>query len=256
LERLLDRADLRSPEGRARAASEAIAMISEHPNVLVRDQYLMEVADRCRLQPDRLREMARAGGATPGGGPRAGRGTGAKPETDLAPVAGSARSAEEPAPMAVGGPELEALRLAVHHPEQVADRLELVLFAHPLARVCFEVLSTATTLHEAIAAADPQAADLLQRLAVEDTDADVGDVMGRIVERAGQRAIRQLEAEMRQAPQADQASFAPTMTWLKLNLETLRREDPTARSAAWEAERRLVGWLVARDDAERTEAMR
>ena len=34
-------------------------MVAEHPNVLVRDQYLMEVADRCRVEPDRLRELAR-----------------------------------------------------------------------------------------------------------------------------------------------------------------------------------------------------
>jgi DNA primase len=256
LERLFGRADLRSPEGRARAASEAVGMVAEHPNVLVRDQYLMEVADRCRLEPDRLREMARA--AAPPAASRGGRGrlSSPGPGADTDPGADLARPAETPAPVAVGGPELEALRLAVHHPEQVADRLELVLFAHPLARACFEALSTATTLHDAIAAADPQAADLLQRLAVENTDAEVDDVMRRVVERAGQRAIRQLEVDMRQADAVDQAAYVPTVTWLKLTLETLRTEDPAARAAAWEGERRLVGWLVARDDAERTEAMR
>ena len=34
--------------------------MTEHPNALIRDQYLMLVADRCRLEPDRLRQMARA----------------------------------------------------------------------------------------------------------------------------------------------------------------------------------------------------
>jgi DNA primase len=251
LGRLWSRADLRSPEGRARAASEALAMVGEHPNVLVRDQYLMEVADRGRLEPDRLRELARAGGnpvPSPGAGAESGARSGGR--------AGSPRQTDKPAPVTVAGPELEALRLAVHHPEQVADRLERVLFAHPLARACFEALSAAATLPDAIAAADPQAADLLQRLAVEDTDAAVDDVMGRVAERAGQRAIRQLEAEMRQADPADQASFVPTVTWLKLSLETLRREDAASRPAVWEAERRLVGWLMARDYAEHTEAMR
>jgi DNA primase len=258
LERLFSRADLRSPEGRARAASEGLAMVGEHPNPLVRDQYLMQVADRCRLEPDRLRDLARTAAAPKpdtwrragASGPRSGTdaGSGAR--------AGRPHRSEEPVPVTVGGPELEALRLAVQHPAQVADRLELVLFGHPLARACFEVLSTATTLHDAIAAADPQSADLLQRLAVEDTDAEVDDVMGRVVERAGQRAIRQLEAEMRQADPGDQAAFVPAVTWLKLTLEVLRSEDPGGRPAAWEAERRLVGWLVARDDAERTEAMR
>jgi hypothetical protein len=47
----------------------------------------------------------------------------------------------------------------------------------------------------------------------------------------------------------------PTVSWLKLTLETTRAEDIGARGAALEAERRLVGWLVARDEAERqTEA--
>jgi hypothetical protein len=74
-----------------------------------------------------------------------------------------------------------------------------------LARACFEALSAATTLHGAIEAADPQAADLIQRLAVEDTDADADDVMIRLVERAGNRALASLQAEMRQSDSADQA---------------------------------------------------
>ena len=60
LDRLFGRADLATPEGRARAAAEAMAMVAEHPNELVRDQYLMQVADRCRVEPDRLRQLAPA----------------------------------------------------------------------------------------------------------------------------------------------------------------------------------------------------
>jgi DNA primase len=260
LDRLFGRADLRSPEGRARAATDAVALVIEHPNALIRDQYLMLVADRCRLDPDRLRQMALAAVPPSAGGLSRSRSPamrpGSGPESAAPAQAGGAGPPEEPAPPTVSGPELEALRLAVHHPELVADRLEMVLFAHTLARACFDVLSMATTLHEAIAAADPQAADLLQRLAVEDTDAEVDDVMARLVQRAGQRAVRQLEAEMRQAEPEQQAAFVPTVTWLKLTLEALHAEDRSSRPAAWEAERQLVPWLMARDDAEHTEAMR
>ena len=49
LERLFAHADLRNPEGRARAAEASLALIAEHPDALVRDQYLMQVSDRCRL---------------------------------------------------------------------------------------------------------------------------------------------------------------------------------------------------------------
>ena len=168
-------------------------MVAAHPNELVRDQYLMQVADRCRVEPDRLRQMPPAGRR-----PIRSARDHARAERWRRGGAGPTRR-EGPIPVAVAGPELEALRLAVHRPEAVAERLELVLFAHPLARACFEALSGATTLHGAIEAADPQAADLLQRLVVEDTEADIDDVMVRLVERAGQRALREVQAEMRQA---------------------------------------------------------
>jgi len=137
--------------------------------------------------------------------------------------------------------------LAVHRPAEVANRLNASLFAHPLARASFDALSGATTFHLAVEAADPQAGELLQRLAVEETDADPDDIMVRLVERASQRALRDLQAEMRQSDLADQAGYAPTIAWLKLALETMRSDDASKRNAAIEAEERLVGWIVARD---------
>ncbi|MGH9277416.1 MAG: DNA primase, partial [Acidimicrobiales bacterium] len=56
LGRVLDATDVRSPEGRARAAEAALAVIAEHPSDLVRDQYLMQVADRTAIDPGRLRQ--------------------------------------------------------------------------------------------------------------------------------------------------------------------------------------------------------
>ncbi len=49
LARVLEGEDLRHPEARAKAAEAAIAVIAEHPHELVRDQYLMQVADRTRI---------------------------------------------------------------------------------------------------------------------------------------------------------------------------------------------------------------
>jgi hypothetical protein len=74
--------------------------------------------------------------------------------------------------------------------------------------------------------------------------------MTRLVERAGHRALRQLEAEMRQAAPADQPGFSHTVAWLKLALEAVRTDEAVGRDAAMEAEQRLVGWLVARDEAQ------
>jgi DNA primase len=226
IERLLTRSDLSSPESRARAAGEAVSLIREHPSELVRDQYLMTVADRCRVEPDRLRQMS----SRP------------TPDRDRRQVAPA--PIQRPGPVAVSGSELEALRLAVHRPEEVAAQLEAVLFEHPIARSAFDVLSCASTLHEAIEAADPQTADLLQRLAVEDSEASAGDVMTRLIERAGTRALRDLQAQMRQADPTAQAELSPTVGWLKLSIEALRPDDGTATDTT-AAQERLVRWLVA-----------
>jgi DNA primase len=235
LERVLAGADLRSPEGRARAAAAAMQVVAEHPNGLVRDQYLMQVADRCRIDPDRLR----AGdwstrGPDPAGRPPAG-----------ATGGGRAAPADRPATArSAGGPELEALRLAVHRPETVGDRLEEQLFADDLHRSAFRALASAATLRTAIDSADPDAADLLQRLAVEDAEEDPDDVMIRLLERAGARELVRLQREARGAPAPEE--YAAVIGWLKLALEELR----SAHSGR-DAEARLVPWLVGhREDAD------
>lgn len=233
LDRLFGRADLSAPEGRARAAGAAISMVAEHPDPLVQDQYLMQVADRCRVEPDRLRSMLAAGPEQPASTDRAGPASTRRPE------------AERPV-VALNGPELEALRLVVHHRAAVIDRLNGCLFSHVLAVNAFSVLKETADLHEAVDRADPQVGELLQRLAVEESDADPDDVTIRLVERAVQRELRELQSEMRQAPPEDQAAYSPAIAWLKLGLERMRADDVTRKEAALEAEERLVAWLAER----------
>ncbi len=212
LERVLAAADVRNPEGRARAAQAAVGVISEHPDPLVRDQYLMRVADRCRVEPDRL---------------RAALGT-------RSTSADRWRRLVEPARPERGGPELEALRLAVHRRQEVVPMLHEVLFSDELHLSAFRALTSTPSLREAIEAADPAAASLLQRVAVEDTDADPSDVLDLLVRRSGERALSELEADARTSE--DHAlELAPTVGWLKLTLEQL--PDP-------EAAGRLVAWLA------------
>jgi DNA primase len=69
VDRVLGAADLTTAEGRARAAEAALDAVAEHPDDLVRDQYVMQIADRCRLEAERLRprleEARRRLAATP-----------------------------------------------------------------------------------------------------------------------------------------------------------------------------------------------
>lgn len=231
LERLFARSDLATPEGRARAASAAVAMVREHPDPLVRDQYLMQVADRCRVEAARLRTMAVA--------------IPADADAATRPAPNGRPPAERPV-MALSGPELEGLRLAVHRRDEVTGRLDQPLFSHVLAARAFDLLCRSADVHEAIGQADPQVADLLQRLAVEETDADADDITIRLVERAVHKELQELQAEMRQASPGQQAAYAPTVAWLKLGLERMRADDVTQKEAAVEAEVRLVAWLAER----------
>ena len=232
LDRLLGRSDLSAPEGRARAAGAAVAMIAEHPDPLVRDQYLMQVADRCRVDADRLRSMVATGPDRPAG-------------SDAGPRRPERPPAERPV-VALSGPELEALRLLVHRREDVIGRLDASLFSHVLAANAVAVLTETADLHDAVERADPQVGELLQRLAVEETGADPDDVTIRLVERAVQRELRELQAEMRQAAVEDQAAYAPAIAWLKLGLERVRADDAAPREATRETEELLVAWLAER----------
>jgi DNA primase len=244
VERVLSGADLRSAEGRARAAELALAAVVEHPNELVRDQYLMLVADRCRLDPATLRPLADRLAREPGPAPEDRRSHTARgPEGERA----AARPGRAPERDRRGGaatdahrPGLEALRMAVHRPETVAHRLEPVLFADPVQRHAFSVLAESESLHEAIALAeeeDPEVAGLLRRLTVEEPTADADDVVVQLVRIASRRALAGVEAQARLSPQ-DVVRLAPVVARVRGDLEELDRLDAGVAAA-----QRLLAWL-------------
>ena len=251
LDRVLQSADLRSAEGRAKAAEAALAVVAEHPNELVRDQYLMQVADRCRLEPDALRTLAgrvaqRAPTVSVDGNAR-------EPERFGAPGPGpgngggrSQTGRAEPARTPTSlGPGLEALRLAVHRPERVADRLEAVLFPDELQRAAFDALAGSDDLHEAVEAAehaDPRVAGLLRRLAVEEPATDADDVVVPLVRNASRRALAGAEAQARLSPNAVARDRAGDRR-VRHDLDDLDDRDRGLAAAD-----RLLAWLVGRDD--------
>jgi len=195
-------ADLSTPESRARAAEAALAMVAEHPDALVRDQYLMQVADRCRLPSAELRALRVAR-------PRRGAATASPPA-----------SREKVPP-----PEMEALRLAVHSPEQVAGRIDAEFFSSGLARSAYEALAGAMTLHEAMDAATTEVAGLLSELAASDVEANPDDVVRRLLDRAALRALSDLERSARAVEGSGaerEAELASRATALRLALEELR----------------------------------
>ncbi|MDQ4072392.1 MAG: toprim domain-containing protein, partial [Actinomycetota bacterium] len=213
LDRILAGADVGTPEQRARAAEAAMTAIAEHPNRIVREQYTGRVAVLCEIPVETLLRFS------------------ARPGRPIRIESAPRR------PRPGDGPEVEALRLAVHRPERVAGRLEGVLFAGEVTRSAFESLAAAGNLSNAIASSSPEAAALLGRIAVEEAEADPDDVVARLVEHAASRALVEVRARARRA--VSPTDYAPIITWLKLNVEQLR--DPASRV---EASKQLVAWLV------------
>jgi DNA primase len=261
IERVLQAADLRTNEGRAKAAEAALAVVADHPNGLVRDQYLMVVADRCRLEASSLRGLLeelvrRAPDRARGGDPSARRDppsrrsdprAGTPEPRSAAPVNGGGPGARPPAGRDGEAQRagLEALRLVVHNPASVAGRLQPLLFSDERQRAAFATLSTAGDLHEAIRRAEddsPDVAVLLRRLAVEEPAADADDVVVQLVWIASRRALADLESQVRLSPDA-LATLAPVAAHVSLDVQNLEERDTAIVTAD-----RLLAWLVEWDE--------
>ena len=259
VDRMLNAGDLATAEGKARAADAALTAVAEHPDDLVRDQYVMQLADRCRLDPARLRERLDHLRANP---PveRPTRRTRSSDEPpprddpeydgDLVGVADGGSGSALAAALRPG-PGLEALKLAVHRPEDVGDRVHAVLFTDRVQRQAFVALLENDSVHEAVESASPEVASLLRRVIVEEPmagDPELGDpvdsVVAVLLRGAARRALAEVEIESRVGEDSWQARAAETVQ-VRLWLDELE-ESPFGRDAA----DRLVAWLVERQPGE------
>jgi DNA primase len=261
VDRIINAGDLTTAEGRARAAEAALTAVAEHPDDLVRDQYVMQLSDRCRLDASRLRERLEHLRAHPPAEPVP------KRTSREAPDPGEFRdpddgyqndyddegnsNASSRVRVQKAGPGLEALKLAVHRPEEVADRLQTVLFTDPLQRDAFLALIEHDDLHEAITSASPEVAGLLRRITVEEPlvgDPDFGDPVDLVVRVLLHEAVRRALTELEKASRGLGESWqdgAATTAQVRLWLAEL--DDPTSVRAAAD---RLVAWLMEREPKE------
>ncbi|MDE3065239.1 MAG: DNA primase [Acidobacteriota bacterium] len=239
LDRVLDAANLGTPEGRARAGEAALGVLAEHPSELVRDQYVMDVADRLRLESGTLRarlaEMGRAG-----------------PAPRVAEVAERARP--RPVEVDLPRPGQEALRLRVHSAEAVRDRLIAPYFVNDVQRVVFEGLETgrpaSEVIDEMMRHGDEVAAHVLSELVVDDLDrdygpSDVGAVVAQLLRTAVTVELRSVERELREGMMAPEVAMA-TIRDVKARVDLL------GSVHAEVAEVDLRDWLQSRHAAARS----
>ena len=255
VDRMLGTGDLGTAEGRARAAEAALTAVAEHPLDLVRDQYVMQVADRCRLDAARLRERldhlrAHPPTETPG---RRSRGRRDEPPPREYPEDDGDRFGNEWSQAAAAtalrpGPGLEALKLAVHRPEEVAERVDAVMFTDAVQRQAFTALLEHDNVQEAVESAEPEVAIVLRRVVVEEPvhgDPELGDPVDSVVtvllRETTRRALADMEIESRTGGDTWRTRAAETAQ-VRLWLDELG-ESGSGRDAA----ERLVAWLVERE---------
>lgn len=222
LDRVLANADLTSPEGRARAAEALVPVLREHPNELVREQYIQTASGTLGVEHSWFKQALQR---RP---PRRSE----EHEQDEPP---------EPLPEAVrvDPREEDVLRWAIHSPELVHDWLDASLFVDPVARAAFVRLSSAAELHEALATSEGAVTALLERLAVEEpqSDAEPETVRARLVvnlvEPAAERLLRQLIREG-----DDRASQ------VKVQLDLVRGQAASGWASGEEAAMQLVRWIT------------
>ncbi|NCG37526.1 MAG: DNA primase [Actinobacteria bacterium] len=221
LERALAAGDLSTVEGRARTAEHALDVVAEHPDPLVRDPYVIEIADRCRLDVVRLRELL--AGERSSVMPKRPR---VDPDAPLTPP--TRLTAED-----------EAIRLAIHRPSEVVGLLSAELFVDPVRREAYEALAEDGLVASADRAG-PEAGTLLRRLAVDAGDADTDDVLAGLARLTGDRVMRDLQRSARMAEGTEQRrGYADAIQWVKSQLE-LVTESSTRETAVAQ----LLPWLI------------
>ncbi len=223
--RVLTAADLTGPEGRARAAEALVPVLREHPNELVREQYIQTAAGTLGIDHVWFKQaIARSPAVRRGGDEDA------------------AESREREArtrPVVIDPREEDVLRWAIHSPELVHDWLDATLFVDPVARAAFVQLSSSAELHDALATSEGDVRALLERLAVEEpqVDAEPETVRARLVvnlvEPAAERLLRLLLADG-----DDRASQ------VKVQLDLVRSQAASGWASGEEAAMQLVRWIT------------
>ena len=148
LKRLFDANPLRSPESRARLAGKAMELVNEHPDSNVRRLYAGQVASHTGVSAADLVKVAERGGS--------------------APVVIAA-----PVQQATEGAGFVALSLLIHEWDTIAPWLIEELFPDDASRDAFRAIAAADgDVHVALQSVEPDAADIIERAAVYDIDAD------------------------------------------------------------------------------------
>ena len=235
VERAIAKGDLATSEGRARAADAALGLVSEHPNPLVRNDYISSIAALSGLDlksvEARYRDLqartqqATSNGSNPG-----------------LMRSGSLRSRRHRA----ARPAIESLRLLVHDPSIYAEFIIPELFEEDAQVSLAQLMASVENVKEAAIAVEEkggEVARLFFELASEEREVDPLDVVSRQVEVAATREMRRLSSRIRSRDfdGAELQDVVGEIGEVRMWVEQLR--EPTKRDVACGM---LISWLGKR----------
>lgn len=216
--RVLAAADLASPEGRARAAAAVVPVLAEHPNELVREEYIRIAAGELGYDHAWFKR-AIAGEALP------------TPRPSV--------SEQAPRVRPIDRRELDALRFSIHRPDLVVDWLDAPMFSDPLARAAFELIAESESVPVAIDAASDEVRLVLERLSVEEPDVeDEASLRARLIANTIEAPIDRRMSELLRAD--DERSVSLSALRDTLRIARTNGDWPAAEQAAMQ----LLPWLT------------
>ena len=203
VDRVLKKGDFESKEGRAKVAIEAMKVVARHPDELIRDQYIVQIADKCLIGADEIRRRAS----------KENFGT-----EKNAPTREVAEMTQEKLTT-----EYQALRMLIHRSEEVMDWLHPVLFSDPLAESVFIALTNSTDLHEANQSLGAEESDLIGRLSVQEAEDDKPlGVFSRLLSLAAERKAVEFESLARQT--GELSEYLEDISYLRRSVMELNEE--------------------------------
>jgi DNA primase len=259
--RVLRGAEMGTVEGRARAAEEAISVVREHPDPLVRDAYALQIADHTQMAIETIRSMftaprtGRFGGAgnrrddqpnrrreQQGGSPGSGY-EGSRPEEyiDLRDDRGSRGAPRGPQPRRperFPPVELLALRLAIQDPAGISALVVSDVFSSQRLGDLFALLVEAGDFDAVVNKVDSDDQSLLYRLAVEQADADPLDVACQLwrllIERERTARLRSFDP----TSVKEQTALTSELRWFQETLEALTSDHSQELTVS-----QLLAWM-------------
>ena len=225
INRVLDRADLERVEGRARAAADTGAIIAEHPNEVVRDQYLVETAQKVRVDIEQMRRLI------------------VKPSPQQQRSSADQQDTAQPAKQVESKPpplvEVNLLRALIHQPDAITSLVLPAMFTDPVAAEAHRLVISDGWRDQINDFSEP-VATLVGRLVVEEVDADPVELVSRALDAVIDRWHTEVRYDVNDIEQL--RKHQPMVQWLAQRQEEMHSEQ--TRTAAVEA---IVDWLRTQD---------